>query len=256
MEGSLAHANVLIIGHKGKLRNIKLASIDDEITFVAPVYFKNELPSSRLLRLTLEIFLNGRFLKQGERGCSLAHIEARHQAKQLKYDWTLILEDDVDLPKNWLASVSLAARGIEGLSNCLILLNSNLYLSQNSKFDALPFKPSYANAYLIHRSVILKRKYQRLETYEIADWPISFSRIKVYSLDGLAVDTHAQSQIGKRRTSRTYLVLDALVRLLFSPLLALILRVNLLEFLKWNVLGPLYKDVYLRIRWRFRSSKI
>jgi hypothetical protein len=256
MEESLAHANVVIIGHKGRLRNTKLASIDDEIIFVAPVYFKSELPYSRLLRLPFELFLNGRFLKQGERGCSLAHIEARHQAKQLKYDWTLILEDDVDLPKNWLASVSLAARGIDGLSNYLILLNSNFYLSQNRKFGPLPFKPSYANAYLIHRSVILDRRYKRLEKYEIADWPISFSRIKFYSVDGLAVDTLAQSQIGRRRTSRTYLVLDALVRLLFSPLLALILRVNLFEFLKWNVIGPLYKDIYLRIRWQLRSSKI
>ncbi len=253
---SLAHVNVLIIGHEDRLRSINLASINEEVSYISPVYVKNERLFSRILKLPYELFLNGRSLKNGERGCSLAHIEARRQAEFAKYDWSLILEDDVDLPENWLATIATSTGGLEGLSNCLILLNTNPYLSHNAKFEALTFKPSYANAYLIHRSVVLSRKYRRLEKYEIADWPISFSRTKFYSIDGIAVDVGAESQIGPRRMSRTYFIFNALIRFMLSPIIALILGVSLWSFLKWNVVGPVHKDLYLRTRWHFRSREV
>ena len=212
---------------------------------MSPVFLD---PGTRLgLREALiEFTLNGRRLSLGERGCSQAHINVRKEILKSRFDWALVLEDDVLLPDN--LSEELAKFNLAAFSPSVILLNTNSYFDLGPDLHKLRLKPSGANAFLVHRKVLEIRPYAWLEKFEIADWPISFSGVDFYTVSHLAKDSGAASLIGSRPRGRLRFFISICFRF---PLLALgsfLTGVPVWKLANWTIFAPVKRDLFLRLR--------
>ena len=246
---------VIVLGAPGSLRNPKLERIAPGVRFVPPVFLPKEkgLGFGKLLR---EFFLNGRVLNWGERGCSQAHINIRAEIMSSPNMWTLVLEDDVGLPADWLSRLHDSLPGFpDSFTPSVVLLNTNPYFDLGPGVIRLGLQPSLTNAYLVHRSRLEPRPYKHLDALQIADWPCSFSGVSFFTLSNIAFDLQLRSTIGKRPASRLAFLISTLVRGIFSPLIAWFLNLPLKVFFSWCVLSPIRRDVVLRLKWITRSPR-
>jgi hypothetical protein len=240
---------VIVLGAPGSLRNPELEKIDPDVRFVPPVFFQNDkrVGFDQYLR---EFFLNGRVLNWGERGCSQAHINIRAEIMSSPNMWTLVLEDDVGLPADWLSRLDGYLPGFpDSFTPSVVLLNTDPYLNFGPGVTRLDLQPSYTNAYLVHRSCLEPRPYRHLDALQIADWPCSFSGVSFFTLSNIAFDLQFKSTIGARPASRLLFLISTVVRGIFSPFIALFLSLPLKVYLSWCVLGPIKRDLSLRLRW-------
>jgi hypothetical protein len=245
MDTSLSKVPIFVLGTRGDLRNPRLEILGEKATYVDPIFLATTSPErwSRILR---EIALNGRKLTVGERGCALGHIKVREAVLNSGSNWAIVLEDDVELPEGWANSLDYELRHVGENSIPILLLNTNPLIGFSREVVELMVKPSGANAFLISRESLMKRRYKSLEPYEIADWPISFVREKFFALSGIARDSGGYSLVGKRPYSRTRFLMSTVCRLALSPLICVYLRVSFSDYLRWSVLGPIIRDIKLR----------
>ena len=243
---------VIVLGAPGSLRNPELEKIDSDVRFVPPVFFQNNkrVGFDQYLR---EFFLSGRVLNWGERGCSQAHINIRSEIMSSPNMWTLVLEDDVGISADWLSRLHDSLPGFpDSFTPSIVLLNTNPYFDLGPGITRLGLQPSLTNAYLVHRSCIEPRPYRHLDALQIADWPCSFSGVSFFTLSNIAFDLQLKSTIGTRPASRLAFLISTVVRGLFSPLVAWFLSLPLKVYFSWCVLGPIKRDVILRLRWLHR----
>jgi hypothetical protein len=242
----LAHFGVFIIGNRGSLRNPHLEHTVPAHKFVSPVFLD---PSTRLgLREALiEFTLNGRRLSLGERGCSQAHINVRREILNSKFDWVLVLEDDVSLPENINGELNKIVNS-ETLSPSVVLLNTDSYFDIGPDLREISLKPSLANAFLIHREVLERRPFAWLEKFEIADWPISFSGVDFYTISNLASESGAFSLIGARPRGRLAFLISIFCRFPLLPLGSFLTGVPIWTLANWTLLAPVKRDLVLRFR--------
>lgn len=242
----LPHFGVFIIGNRGSLRNPRLEDLFPEQKYVSPVFLE---PGTRLgLRDTLiELALNGRQLSLGERGCSQAHINVRQEILNSKFDWVLVLEDDVMLAENFREELNKVV-GLENLSPSVLLLNTDSYFDLGPDLRELSLKPSLANAFLIHREVLESRPYDWLEKFEIADWPISFSGVNFYTISNLGSESEAFSLIGARPRGRLAFLISIFCRFPLLPLSSFLTGVPIWKLANWALLAPAKRDLVLRFR--------
>jgi hypothetical protein len=239
---------VIILGDASALRNPDLLNIHPEIRFVDPVYLGKEFKLS-LRGLILEFILNGKFLTNGERGCSLAHIGIRREILTSDRDWTLVLEDDVGIPKDWVDQISLRYPGFPAnVPPGVILLNTNPYFNLGSTAKPLSLHPSLANAFLVHRSALESRNSAQLDSHQIADWPCSFFGVRFWTVSEVAFDLNLQSTIGYRPKSRILFVATTVLLATLSPIFAFVAGIPLRTYFAWCVFGPIKRDLVLR--WR------
>lgn len=244
----LLEVGVLILGSPESLRNPDLQSIHPNVRFSPPVYLPNDSrPGIR--QLFLEFLLNGRFLTVGERGCSQGHINIRTEILSSSQSWTLVLEDDVGLPLDWFRRVRDVLPGFpHAAAPGVILLNTNPYFDLGAGLIKLGLLPSMTNAFFIHKDSMRERSFTELEYFERADWPISFSNLAFWSISGIAFELPTESRIGPRRKRRVSFFLFTFVRTILSPAISLVLRLPLGTYLAWSVIGPLRRDVALKLR--------
>jgi hypothetical protein len=239
---------VIILGDSSALRNPDLLDIHPEIQFVDPVYLGKTFRQS-LRGLILEFILNGKFLTNGERGCSLAHIGIRREILASDRDWTLVLEDDVGLAKDWVYQISQRYPGFPSdVPPGIILLNTNPYYTLGPTAKPLNLHPSLANAFLVHRSSLESRKSAHLDSYQIADWPCSFFGVHFWTVSEVASDLNLQSTIGYRPKSRIRFVATTVLLAALSPIFSLVAGIPLRTYFAWCVFGPIKRDLVLR--WR------
>lgn len=246
---------IIVLGNLGSLRNPDLESIHPTVRFSPPVYLPmDDRPSIRTL--FLEFALNGRLLTSGERGCSQAHINLRKEILSTPESWTLVLEDDVGIPLDWFRRVCEALPGFpDDASPGVILLNTNPHFNLGPGIVKLNLLPSGINAYLIHRDALTSRRFSELESLEKADWPTSFSSVEFWTISDIAFELPTESRIGPRKRRRVSFLLSTFVRAVFSPLLSRMLRLTVGAYLSWSVIGPLKRDLVLRLRrWKRRLS--
>jgi hypothetical protein len=165
-----------------------------------------------------------------------------------KYEWVLVLEDDVGLPVNWQDTLNKHV-DLRAHKPSVLILNTDEHFNLGVGLVELRLKPSSANAFLIHRKVLEARPYLHLEGFEIADWPISFSLMSFYSLSNFAFDTQSLSLIGSRPRSRIVFLTSVLVRMLVLPLSSLVTAVPILVLARWTLAMPLQRDLALRARY-------
>lgn len=237
---------VIILGSPGQLRNPNLENLQPNVRFSPPVYIPADTRplAGQLIR---EFLLNGRFLNRGERGCSQAHINIRREIQDSPFTWTLVLEDDVDIPPNWYSKIGDCFPGFpDTVSPSLILLNTNPHFNLGSGPIKLSLQPSLTNAYLVHKSALMNRRFKHLDSLQIADWPCSFSDVSFWTLSDLAIGLKKTSTIGPRPTNRFAFIVSSLLRGVLSPLIASFLRIPLNVYFGWNVIGPIKRDLVLR----------
>jgi hypothetical protein len=252
MVSTLPDVGVFILGTESSLRNPALKRLQNNITYVSPVYLPDGEKTS-FRQWLFEFLLNGRALTRGERGCTLAHINVRNAILNSNYEWSLVLEDDVSLPGDWLVRIQTELEdSLDSLHPFVLLLNTNPYFDFGLRPRKLKLKPALTNAFLIHRRVIEASKYRELEQFEVADWPTSFAYAEFWTMSGLAMELGLESRIGNRPTRRTLFALSAILRGLLSPIFATILRLPFKLYFGWSILGPVQRDLVLRIR-SFRS---
>ena len=242
---SISEIAVFVLGSKGDLRNPRLEFLEQQTTYVEPVFLGEDF-SPRVPQALREIALNGRKLTNGERGCALGHARVRDEIIRSDVAWALVLEDDVELTRGWVQKLENSLRQLGEEHFSVLLLNTNSLLDFGPDAVELSVRPSGANAFLISRQTILSRRYESLEDCEIADWPISFVRHKFLALSGIAHDGGGLSLVGIRPSSRTRFFVSTLVRVAFSPVICQLLKVSLRDFLRWAVLGPVIRDLKLR----------
>ena len=241
---------VIVLGNPGSLRNPDLESIHPTVRFSPPVYLPmDERPGIK--SLVREFALNGRLLTTGERGCSQAHINLRAGIMSSPQIWTLVLEDDVGIPLDWFSKVCSFLPGFpDSAEPGVILLNTNPHFKLGTGLVKLNLLPSGANAFLIHRDALLRRRFLEIEHLERADWPISFSKVEFWSISDIAFEIPTESRIGPRRRRRVRFLISTIVRAIFSPLLCRILTLPLGTYVSWSVVGPLKRDITLKLlRW-------
>jgi hypothetical protein len=237
---------VIILGSPGQLRNSNLENLQPNVRFSPPVYIPADT-KPMAGQLIKEFLLNGRFLNRGERGCSQAHINIRQEIQDSPFTWTLVLEDDVDIPQNWYSRICDYFPGFpDSVSPSLILLNTNPYFNLGSGPVKLSLQPSLTNAYLVHKSALMNRKFKHLDCLQIADWPCSFSNVSFWHLSDLVVDLKLKSTIGPRPKNRFAFLVSSLLRGVLSPLIASLLKIPVNVYFFWNVLGPIKRDLVLR----------
>ncbi len=251
-DSGLSRVGVVVLGTPRTLRNPNLQSIHPNVRFSPPVYLPIDSKPGIKHRFR-EFLLNGRVLNQRERGCSQAHINLRKEILSSPRSWTLVLEDDVGIPVDWFRKVSSRLPGLlEDAAPGVILLNTNPHFNLGAGFMKLKLQPSGANAFLIHKDTLDRRKFTQLEYLEIADWPSSFSNVEFWSISDIAFDLPIESTIGPRKTRRVSFVLSFFIRAVFSPLFSRFVGLPLDVFLSWSVVGPFRRDLTLRLR----SSKV
>jgi len=225
-----------------------LKRVHKNIVYVPPVYLSDQERTNFGHRL-FEFLLNGRVLTRGERGCTLAHINVRKAILDSNFEWNLVLEDDVSLPEDWLVRILAQLQfPLRSLDPSVLILNTNPYSDFGVQISKLRIKPSLANAFLIHRRVIEEAKHKKLERFEIADWPTSFADAEFWTMSGLAMELGLESLIGRRPIRRTRFVFSIILRGLFSPILAPVLNLPFKVYLRWSILGPVHRDLVLRMR--------
>jgi hypothetical protein len=243
-----AKVGVVVLGTLGSLRNPDLQFIHPNVRFSPPVYLPSNAEPNVNQRF-YEYLLNGRVLNQGERGCSQAHITLRTEILSSHQSWTLVLEDDVGVPLDWFTRVCSLLPGFpEDAAPGVILLNTNPHFNLGNGLVKMNLQPSGANAFLVHKSVLEKRRFIQLEYLEKADWPSSFSNVEFWSISDLAFDLPIQSTIGPRKSRRVSFLLSSFIRAVFSPLFSRILGLPLDVYLSWSVFGPIRRDLALRLR--------
>ena len=244
----LSDVGVLVLGSPESLRNPDLQFIHPNVRFSPPVYLPSDFrPGAK--RLFVECLLTGKFLTVGERGCSQGHINIRTEILSSPQVWTLVLEDDVGLPLDWLRKVRDVLPGLpHAATPGVILLNTNPHFNLGTGLIELSLLPSGANAYLIHKAALDARRFTELEYLERADWPTSFSGVQFWSLSDIAFEIPTDSRIGPRKRRRVRFLVSTLLRALFSPLFSRILKIPVKAYLSWSVFGPLNRDVKLRMR--------
>jgi hypothetical protein len=249
----LSKVGVIVLGSPGSLRNPDLESIHPNVRFSPPVYLPVDI-KPRISQLFSEFLLNGRFLTVGERGCSQAHIDLRKKILSSPKSWTLVLEDDVGIPLDWFRKVcEVLPRFPDVAPSGVILLNTNPHFNLGPGIVKLNLLPSGANAFLIHRDALASRRFSELESLEKADWPISFSSVEFWTISDIASELPTESRIGPRKSRRVSFLFSTFVRALFSPVFSIILRLTVGAYLSWSVIGPLKRDLVLRLRrWKRR----
>lgn len=244
---------VIILGNRESLRNPRLLSVHPAPKFVSPVYLSADYRPS-LRQLFLEFILNGKFLTNGERGCSLAHQNIRNQILNSSHEWTLVLEDDAGVSDDWLEKV---CREFPQFPNnvlpSLILFNSNPYIDIGPGAKPLHIRPSTTSSFLVHRAALEARSQIQLDPFQIADWPCSFALTQFWIMSNISFDLKLESTIGPRKTRRLMSVLSALIQGVMSPVFSRIAGVPLRIYLSWCVIGPLKRD--LTLRWRNMVSR-
>lgn len=246
-DGGLSELGVLVLGSPESLRNPDLQSIHPNVRFSPPVYLPKD-PRPGIRQLFLEFLLNGRFLTFGERGCSQGYINMRTEILSSSQSWTLVLEDDVGLPLDWLKRVrDVLPEFPDAAAPGVILLNTNPHFDLGAGLIKLDLLPSGANAFFIHKDSMRERSFTELEYLERADWPISFSSVKFWSISDVAFEIPAESRIGPRKSRRVSFLFSTFVRAVFSPVFSRALRLPLSIYLSWSVIGPLKRDLSLRL---------
>jgi hypothetical protein len=240
---------IFVLGKQGRLRNPKLENLGESIVYVDPVYVETA-PTFR--SRVMQFALNGKLLNRGELGCAQAHINIRAEVLMSKYDWNLVLEDDVGLPEDWFDRLRSILEGFpDSHPPSVILLNTLASLNFGDDPKRLSIKPSLTNAFLIHRSLAGNRPFKNLEQFEVADWPVSFSGVDFWMISDVATDLAYQSTIGGRKPRRILFLSTVLIRFLFSPLIALLANLPVSTYIRWALFAPLRRDVVVRFR-RFR----
>ena len=246
-DNGLSTLGVVVLGTPGLLRNPSLESVHPNVRFIPPVYFPANVKPS-INQLFREFLLNGTPLIRGERGCSQAHINIRTDILSSNENWTLVLEDDVGMPSDWFTKVCSFLPGFpESFAPGVILLNTNPHFNLGTGLIELSLLPSGSNAFLVHRDALVGRSFTQLENLERADWPISFSRVRFWSIGDIAFCLPTESEIGLRKTKRVSFLLSSFIRAIFSPLSSRILGLPLRSYLFWSVLGPIKRDIALRL---------
>jgi hypothetical protein len=244
----LSKVGVIVLGSPGSLRNPSLESIHPNVRFSPPVYLAVDI-KPRISQLFREFLLNGRFLSLGERGCSQAHINLRKEILVSPLSWTLVLEDDVGIPLDWFRRVcEVLPRFPDDAAPGVILLNTNPHFNLGPGVVKLNLLPSGANAFLIHRDALDNRRFAELESLERADWPTSFSSVDFWTISDLAFELPTESRVGPRKTRRVSFLFSTFVRALFSPMLARVLGLPLGTYLSWSVVGPMKRDLTLKVK--------
>jgi hypothetical protein len=203
----------------------------------------------RISQLFREFLLNGRFLNVGERGCSQAHVNLRKKILSSPESWTLVLEDDVGIPQDWFRKVcEVLPRFPDDAAPGVILLNTNPHFNLGPGIVKLNLLPSGSNAFLIHRDALGNGRFAELESFERADWPISFSSVDFWTISDIAFEIPTESRIGPRKTRRVSFLFSTFVRGLFSPVLSRVLGLPLGTYLFWSVIGPMKRDLTLKLK--------
>jgi hypothetical protein len=236
-----------VIGTPGSLRNPQLElAIGKGATFVPPVFLgKNH--RAPLRALVREFILNGRLLTNGERGCARAHILVRDAITLSRYEWALVVEDDAELPREWRAQLSRIF-DLSTLEPSVVLLSGDAANSLEVGLHPLKIKPSGAYAFLVHRSLLEARPFKNMERFEVADWPISFSKMRFFVLGHFAREGVSESLIGQRPVHIIPFYAGVALRLMGLPIASLVTGVSSRLLFNWTLLAPVKRDLVTRLR--------
>jgi hypothetical protein len=177
---------VIVIGHKGSLRNPKLESnlLGMKVTFIDPVRVSDAFAFQSPIDLKTNRSLFGRDLLPGEIGCSLAHENAR---ASLVAQWGLILEDDAEINTDQIQLAFSLVREVDGRRPTIVTLSDSLQIAVNlHKVRRLRYMPGTTLAYIASKSTssLDKGAKSRIGT---ADWPLSFANARFFSIWGIGV---------------------------------------------------------------------
>jgi hypothetical protein len=236
----------LIIGQKDKLRNPELKSaVDGAIHYVNPVFISpSQLTTVRLLAATA---LNGRYLNAAEFGCAEAHFNARVLAQSLGADWSFVFEDDAKIEREQIFGILRAISGFDPHDPIVLLAYTGFEedaeaSNRRPSLSRISSSPSTAVVSVISIGALANIDLDRSWRYQIADWPSHFAGCDFYRISGLGVGGVDGSTIGSRLVNPITYSLSYGVRILCAPLFALLLRMEVFQFLSWFVIDKLRLD--------------
>jgi GR25 family glycosyltransferase involved in LPS biosynthesis len=211
---------LMVLGTQGTLRSRELERYAAEFrncVFIDPVHVNKSDRDQNLVNEKLTKLLIGRTLSDPELGCALAHRNARRTAEALlrnavEIEWVIFAEDDASLDlqgfRNILADLESISKSVPSLVSFYSAerckseqhngktekITTNTRLSESRHWRA------GAVCYALNRRAINDLYlFNDLPIDHVADWPVYFSRIRLYISNHTCIcEVGGNSRIGVR----------------------------------------------------------
>jgi GR25 family glycosyltransferase involved in LPS biosynthesis len=259
---------VVIIGTQGELRSQSLNEFTKgfgDCIYVNPVLIGTSDRTGQVVDDKLCEVSIGRFMENSEIGCALAHkkataIAANTVSNLNEVGWVLFAEDDADLNQRTFETIQNELNGLNVSIPALITFFSpkecgpgkeRMKGESCKRVKSTAHWPSGTVCYAINRSGLSDiAKFSGLPVDHVADWPIYYTRLKLFfSLQTRVCEVDAPSSIQNRSNlSALSRIIMHLRQLFYLRKLSRINEVSIWKVINHLMITPITRDFSDQIR--------
>ena len=259
---------LVIIGTQGNLRSKSLNELTvcvSDCIYINPVFLDRTSRTEQVVNDKLCEVAVGRFLTNSEVGCAVAHKKATASAANAvlnsnEVEWVLFAEDDADLNQKTFGIIQNELNGLDANVPSLITFHSPnncgpdklvMKLSSYKRNKSSTHWPSATACYAINRTGLIDiAKFSELPVDHVADWPIYYTRLKLYfSIQARVCEVDAPSTIGNRRNSSiSSRIFMHLRQVIYLRRLSRLNEVPVYKVINHLMITPIMRDFSNRIR--------
>jgi hypothetical protein len=259
---------LVIIGTQGKLRSKSLNELTEcfsDCIYINPVFLDRTSRTEQVVNDKLCEVAVGRFLTNSEVGCVVAHKNATAVATDAvsnsnEVEWVLFVEDDADLDPSTFERIQSELEGLKTEIPSLVTYysskNCGSGIEETKSNSCKRMKSSIrwssgTVCYAINRTGLFDiAAFSELPVDHVADWPIYYTRLKLYfSIQVRVCEVDEPSTIVNRRnlsiSSRIFMHLRQII---YLRRLSRLNEVPVYKVINHLMITPIMRDFSNRIR--------